>query len=245
MPSALARVAVVLLAVGLQGCMTALYLADRPSQSVIDEMARRCAKDSGIHWYGDRPEGIDLWLPGESTLDPAEDPELRSIRPYRLYSADEAFLATGVARALYVQIQPTSDYYFGPGRSEPAGTYRFRMFEEGDPHCGPWLAYWAAQARPGAKPYRRPDGKCLAWDRVGPISSAGKLNVFIRYIDGPARARGLWRDGEVLFIDGKERARFTSYAAINPNSAAERRGRLGIAACETGPIGTTAILGPD
>lgn len=247
MPIRLARIAVAsLLVVGLQGCMTALYLADRPSQAVLDEMARRCAEDSGIHWFGPKPEGVDLWLPGKMTRDPAEDPGRTSLTPYTSYSADQSFLSSGLARAIYVEIRPTTDHYFGPGPNDPAGTYRFRMVEEGDPLCKDEIAHYAAFAArsgPGATPYRRPDGKCLTWDRVGPLDTATKANVFIRFNDEPAQARGLYRDGEVLIVDGSERARFTSYWAINPNSSPERRGQWGIKACYTGPLGTPAIMG--
>lgn len=244
----LARLACVLsLSVVLQGCITtALYLADRPSQEVLAEMARRCPIDSGVHWYGPRPEGVDLWLPGEMTRDPVEDVERRSVKPYSGYQVDGDFLFTGLARAIYVEMQPAGDYHFGPGSNDPAGTYRFQAFEEGHPRCQAWLDYqaaFAARYRRGAQPYRRPDGKCLAWDRVGSLTPAQKSHVFIRFSDEPARARELFRDGEVLIVDGTERARFTSYWAINPRSSAERRGQWGIEACRTGPVSTPAIMG--
>jgi len=233
----------VLLTLGLQGCMTALYLADRPSGAVLKEMERRCSEDAGVRWRGPPPQGVDLWLPGQMSRDPAEDPGRSSLAPYTTYAADESFLSTGLARALYVEIQPTTSYYFGPGRGDPPGVYRFRMFEEGDPHCEAWIAYNAARAQPGMPPWRRPDGKCVAWDRVDPLDDAAKDNVFIRFDDDPAKARGLYRDGEVLIVDGEERARFTSYWAINPDSAAERRSQWGIKACQHGPVGVPAILG--
>lgn len=242
MTTALVRSALgLLLAAGLQGCMTTMYLVDRPSQAVLDEMARRCAEDSGVHWYGERPRGIDLWLPGKMTRDPVEDPEWASLTPYTTYSPGEVFFDTGLARSLYVQLAPTDDYYFGPGPDEPAGTYRFRMFEEGDPRCAAWAAYHAARAEPGAPPYRRPDGRCVAWDRIDSPDAVPRTNVFIPFTDEPAKARGLYRDGEVLIIGGQERARFTSYWAINPGSAAERRGQWGIKACETGRRALPAI----
>ena len=92
-------------------------------------------------------------------------------------------------------------------------------------------------------PYRRPGGRCLAWDFVGPMDVATKATIFIRFDDEPAKARGLYRDGEVMIVDGIERARFTSYWAINPTSSPERRGQWGIKACQTGPLGTPAIMG--
>ena len=207
-------IAALLVATGLQGCMTALYLADRPSQAVLDEMARRCAEDSGVHWFGPRPQGVDLWLPGKMTRDPAEDVGRTSMSPYGDYDVDEAFLVSGLARALYVDIRPTTDYYFGPGPKDPAGTYRYQMLEEGDPRCRAEVAHnaaFAARGAPGTMPYRRPGGRCLAWDFVGPMDVATKATIFIRFDDEPAKARGLYRDGEVMIVDGIERARFTSY----------------------------------
>jgi hypothetical protein len=232
------------LSIGLQGCMTALYLADRPPLAVLDEMARRCAKDSGVHWYGPQPEGVDLWLPGEMTLDPADDPQRASLAPYTTYSADAGFFDAGIARAIFVEMRPTSEYYFGPGKNDPAGTYRFRLLDEGDPGCEAWIAFYAARAELGMPSYRRPDGKCVAWDRVEAPDVSMRKNVFIRFDDQSALQRGLFRNGEVLIVGGKERARFTSYWAINPGSSAERRSQWGIEACRHGPVSTPAILGP-
>lgn len=221
------------LALGLQGCMTALYLADRPSQAVLEEMAQRCAIDAGVRWFGARPEGIDLWLPGQMSKDPADDPDLTSVRPYTNYAADVGFLSTGLARAIYVEIDATGSYYFGPGAGDPSGTYRFQLFEPGDPRCAEWIAYNAARAFPGTEPYHMPGGSCLAWDRVEAPPDAIRANAFIRFDDTQTKARGLYRDGEVLIVDGKERARSTSYWAINPDSgASERRGQWGIKACQ-------------
>jgi hypothetical protein len=54
----------------------------------------------------------------------------------------------------------------------------------------------------------------------------------VKFEDEPQKSRGLYRSGERLFLDGRLRASITDYWAINPDSAAERRGQWGIKACQ-------------
>ncbi|QTC93061.1 hypothetical protein [Brevundimonas goettingensis] len=233
-----------LLALGLQGCFTAMYLSDRPSGAVLDEMKRRCAEDAGLHWYGPRPEGVDLWLPGQMSRDPADDPQRTSLSPYDVNYEDTSFFDAGMAGALYIQMRPGSGV-FGPGRGDPPGIYRFRMLEAGDPGCARWIAYQASRAAPGERPYSRPDGKCVTWDRVEGVDETIKAHTFIRFSDGPAAERGLYRDGQVLIVNGRERARFTAYWAINPRGAAERRSQWGIKACQYADYGILGSASPE
>jgi hypothetical protein len=224
-------VAICLLGLSLSGCMTLLYLADRPSGELLADMKRRCEQDAELRWFGERPKGIDLWMPGDLSRDPVDDPMFQTASPYNgLGNGEGLWLRTGVARALYINMLPGDPYYFGPSAGEPRGIYKFELLPDGDPRCADEMAWYARGASRGLFRANAYVGQCLAYSFVG--EAPPNAGVFVRFKDEPLRARGLYRSGERLFIDGELRAAITDYWAINPSSAAERSGQWGIKACQ-------------
>lgn len=235
-----ARAAALSTAVLLQGCMTAIYLADHPGQSVLDEMDAACRRDSGVRWYGPVPEGIDLWLLGKLNHEPGGNPELSGLKPYDSWWGDnhEEWLSRGIARALYVNIDPLltgRGADFGPALGEPAGIYRFELAPPQDPRCVAQREAIARDSEPGSigEAFARDATRmCSVYAYVGPFDGRPKPAMFIRFNDEALEARGLYRDGERLIVDGQVRAGFTRYAAIHPRGSPERRGHWGLEACK-------------
>ena len=233
--------------------MTALYLANRPSGATVQEMRVRCEQDSGRRWAGDVPRGIDLWIPGRVLLDPADQAALSTLEPYdQMWSNDETFLRQGIARALFVGIAPDNTqrvgFGFGPLRNEKTGIYRFALAEFNDPACEPYNRYrreTRARYVP-TDPHIEDDMRCLTYQYFGPLDAKPHPEMFLRFTDKPAAGRGLYRDGEVLFVGGRERARFVQYEAGQPGAEAQFRGHLGIKACIiTHSRGALDIIGDD
>jgi len=227
----------------ISGCMTALYLADRPSEAVLSEMRRLCAEDSGVRWLGPALKDVDLWLPGRLMRDPADDPDFSTAEPYRDFGyGDEAWLRNG-ARALYVRMAPgSSGYHFGPTSGQD-GWFRLEMLPDDDARCAPYHDWLARNAARGIHRPTELADRCLAYSYAGAALRPGGA-VFVRFDDEPLKARGLYRSGQRLLVDGQTRASFTEYWAINPESAAERRGQWGIEACKLDPRGAIDLLPP-
>lgn len=239
--------AVAAVAVQLQGCMTLLYLSAQPSGDTVREMKARCEQDAGRRWTGPVPQGLDLWIPGQVSMDPADPLALSTLQPYdQMWANDETFLRQGIARALFVNIAPDKTqrvgFGFGPLAGEPAGIYRFALADVADPACAPYNLYrreMRARYTP-TDPHIDDDMRCLTYDYAGPFDAKPHAEMFLRFTDRPAAARGLYRDGEVLFVEGRERARFVRYEAGQPGADIQFRGHLGIKACM--PVNSPGVL---
>lgn len=224
-------VLICLVGLSLSGCMTLLYVADRPSGALLSEMQRRCEEDAALRWFGDRPSGIDVSMPGNLSRDPADDPRFETASPFNgLGSGEDSWLRTGVARALYINMLPGDPYYFGPPLGQPRGIYKWELAPDGDPRCEAEAAWFARSAWRGVSRPAAYVGHCLTYSYVG--NAPPTAAVFVKFEDEPQKSRGLYRSGERLFLDGRLRASITDYWAINPDSAAERRGQWGIKACQ-------------
>ena len=169
-----------------------------------------------------------------------------------MWNNDETFLRQGVARALFVGIAPDNTqrvgFGFGPLRNEKTGIYRFALAEFNDPACEPYNTY-RRETRARYVPtdlHIDDDMRCLTYQYFGPLDAKPHPEMFLRFTDKPAAARGLYRDGEVLFVDGRERARFVQYQAGQPDADPQFRGHLGIKACIiTHRRGALDIIGDD
>lgn len=233
--------------------MTLLYLSAQPSGDTVREMKARCEEDAGRRWAGPVPRGIDLWIPGRVSMDPKDPLALSTLEPYgQMWSNDETFLRQGIAAALFVGINPRNTrrvgYGFGPLAGEPAGIYRFALADAADPACSPYNAYRreTRALNVPTDPRIDEDMRCLTYDFVGPFDGAPHAEMFLRFTDTPAAARGLYRDGEVLFVDGRERARFVRYEAGQPGADIQFRGHLGLEACMiSNSPGVLQIIGDD
>jgi hypothetical protein len=232
------RVAVVLAAsLILSGCITtALYVANRPKQSILNEMARWCARDAGVRWYGARPEGVELWLPGKFGRDPVGLPGEATSAAYDLFwNNDLGWLRSGVARMLYVNIAPLHErgsLGFGPAKGEASGVYRIELSGPDDPRCGPYRAYEEQMRRWNPAASVNPDRRCVVYTYVGPADVGRHAYEFARFEDEAAAVLGFRRSGEVLLVNGAPRARRTRYSAFNPNGSSEHAGGWGVKACD-------------
>lgn len=234
----------IMMAAPLSGCLTTLYLSDRPSPAMLSEMKRRCEQDAALRWFGERPYGIDVWMPGNLSRDPADDPGFQTASQFiGIGSGEDLWLRSGVARALYINMGPGDGYYFGPTRGEPSGVYKFELAPDGDARCEAETAWFARQAARGASRPASYIGRCLTYSYVG--KAPADAAVFVRFDDAPEEARGLYRSGERLIVDGRLRASITDYWAVNPSSAAERRGQWGLKACQHLPQQGLLRLFPD
>jgi len=214
-------------ALPLQGCLVAGdvagYVADRPSQGVLNEMRRMCRADAGLRVFGSPPSGVDLWIPGRMSREPRPGDNLDGVRPVdSWWNTDEPWLSRGYARAVYVNIDPSTDsppMYQGPKRGEPAGLYRFEIAPAADPRCVAHRAAIVAWYKniPG-RPMAGPDAResCVAYRYVGPFDFHPRPDMFIRFDDAALEARGIRRSGEVLFVGGQPRARSMRYEAYKP-----------------------------
>jgi hypothetical protein len=225
----------------LAGCLVAadLYVlaAERPAQSTLNEMARMCRADAGLRLFGPTPAGIELWIPGRLTREPVEGDDLHGVTPTEAWwNTDEPFLRRGIARAVYENIAPSTTWpavYRGPKRGDPHGLYKFELAPPEDPRCvadRKMEADWLKNSRPTPNP--QPDPPCIVWTHVGPFDYRPHPNTFIRFDDEALQAKGIWRRGEVLFVDGKRRASFFGYQAKKPGSASGEFGSWQTPACE-------------
>lgn len=217
------------LVVPLQGCLVAadvLTIAqERPSQGLLNEMARMCRADAGVHTFGPPPAGVDLWIPGRSPREPKPGDDLAGIRPVDAWwNSDEPWLRRGFARVIFENIDPVTDWpptYQGPKRGEPAGVYRFELAPPEDPRCVAYRKVVAEQLKGLRSPPEPADAdkRCVVWSYVGPFDGRPRPNMFIRFEDAALRARGIFRTGSVLFVDGSLRARDVSYRAMKPGGS--------------------------
>ncbi|MDB5416924.1 MAG: hypothetical protein JWP50_343 [Phenylobacterium sp.] len=217
----------VCLTVPLQACLVAAdvagYVADRPSQGVLNDMRRMCRADAGLRVFGPPPGGVDLWIPGRMSREPGPGDNLDGVRPVdSWWNTDEPWLSRGLARAVYVNIDPSTDsppMYQGPKRGEPAGLYRFELAPANDARC---VAHQAAVVAwfkkiPGQAAAAPQAGQtCIAYRHVGPFDFHPRPDMFIRFDHAALAARGILRSGEVLFVRGQLRARFVRYQAYKP-----------------------------
>ncbi|MDO8410051.1 MAG: hypothetical protein Q7S93_08320 [Phenylobacterium sp.] len=237
-------------AFGLQGCITtALYVTNRPSQSVLNEMGRWCARDSGVRWRGGRAESLDLWIPGNLNREPDPHAPLADAEPYRDFGYGEVLLRSGIARTVLINVQerkyvdPNSGA-FGPMVGEPTGIYRLELRRPNDPHCAPYLALRDKVERWNT-PERRADVErqpCPSYEYVGPFDGQPRKDMYVTFFDAQADARGFTRMGAVLIVGGEVRATEVRYSAVSPNGASEHSGWWGVKACAS--FGTEIVSGP-
>lgn len=232
----------------LQGCMTVVLLHDLPSEALLNEMREACERDAGVRWVGSRPSGLDLWLPGKLDYEPTAG-RIDGVKPYdTFWFGDEDLLREGVARALLVNIAPiyrASDTQSGPFAGDPAGVYRFEMAPASDSRCVRRREAIARTSEPGSLGalYAQDSTRsCAVHTYVGPFDGQARPDMYVRFSDEALEARGLYRDGDRLFVAGRLRAGYTGYTAINPRAPAERRGQWGIEACAPSQGPNVAIL---
>ena len=236
-------------AFALQGCATtALYVTNRPSQSVLNEMARWCARDSGVRWRGGRAEALDLWMPGDLNREPDPQAPLADAKPYRDFGYGLMLLRSGIARTVLINVQ--RDYFdpnsgaFGPLEGEPAGIYRLQLRGPNDARCAPYAAL-----RDGAERWSTPERRaelarqpCPSYEYGGAFDGRPRKDMYVTFLDAEAWRRGFTRLGAVLIVNGDIRATEIHYRAVNPHGSSEHSGWWGVKACA--PSGTEIVNGP-
>lgn len=225
------------------GCITtAIYLNARPAQSVLNEMERWCKRDAGVVWRSPRLEGVDLWLPGTADGDPVTAKP--RYKPYEMaWNNDVAWLRSGVASALYVNIAPQFPSQIGPQPGDPAGVYRIALAPKGDPRCAPFVAAEAETLKRNALAKLDEWTHCPYATYMGPDFEPPRAYSFIRFDDAKAKALGFMRSGEALLADGTPLATQNLYRAYNPRSGSEHAGWWGKKACDTAWTGLPDSLG--
>jgi len=237
-------------AFGLQGCITtAIYVTNRPAQSVLNEMGRWCARDSGVRWRGGWAEGLDLWMPGDLNREPDKHASLADAKPYEDFGYGETLLRSGIARTVLIAVQGRDyvDPYSGafrPMAGEPTGIYRLELRRPNDPRCAPYLARrnWVERS---STPERRAEmGRqaCVSYEYVGVFDGWPRKDMYVTFTDARAAERGITRMGAALIVGGEVRATEISYRAVNPNGASEHSGWWGVKACA--PSGSQITDGP-
>lgn len=238
MASWLARLMLLAAAGGLQGCASSvLYAANRPSDAVLAEMARWCARDSGVAWRGPRPAGLVLWAPGHLGRAPEAEASLAGVQPHRDFEYGVMLLRSGLARQVLINVR--RDYHdplsgaFGPSVGEPAGVYRLELRPPGDARCAPYLALRARVERWGPAGQWEEAGRqpCPAYDYVGPFDDSARPDMYVTFSDEAARKQGFSRGGAVLFVAGRVRATEVRYGAVGPHGSSEHAGAWGVKAC--------------
>lgn len=237
-------------AFGLQGCITtAIYVTNRPSQSVLNEMGRWCARDAGVRWRGGRAEGLDLWMPGDLNREPNTHAPLADAKPYEDFGYGEMLLRSGIARTVLIAVQ-RRDYVdpnsgaFGPMEREPTGIYRLELRRPNDPRCAPYLALRNKVERWSTPERRAEVGRqaCLSYEYVGPFDGQPRKDMYVTFSDARAGGRGFTRMGAVFIVGGEVRATEIRYSAVNPNGASEHSGWWGVKSCA--PSETQIVDGP-